>query len=120
MIDENFNWVRARSQCSLPRVFAMLGEIVDSDVKALNAAQPSNLPAEVKRYTGKIVVAHRDSTIVFELTGGIIQVRQGPEHALFSAKLRLDEDGECLLEVNGRGLKLWQVSRKALEDLFFG
>jgi len=38
---------------------------------------------------------------------------------LFEAKASLGFEGRCRYEVEGQPLELWQVSRKALEDLFF-
>jgi hypothetical protein len=63
--------------------------------------------------------------IVFELSASKITVIKTipatlERTTLFSAVPYLTEEGECLLEVDGSFLKLWQVSRKALDDLVFG
>lgn len=64
--------------------------------------------------------------VKFELRANEIAVsniKTGMMHGAtpaFSAVPRLNEDGECRLEVQGERLQFWQVSRKALEDLFFG
>lgn len=38
----------------------------------------------------------------------------------FTAKPHLSMAGECMFEVDGTPLRPWQVSRLALESLFFG
>jgi len=128
VMETSFNWVAARSQCSLKRVFETLAEIVDSDVKAANELPGRKAQFHVNGGDKKLVVS-RDksvetatpvSTVVFELFPAEISVRHGRDTKLFSARPRLNDDGECMLEVDGQALRLWQVSRKALEDLFFG
>ena len=72
------------------------------------------------------IVGHVEtSAIVFELEGDRITVKDRTDRSnlagqlLFHAKPDLNQEGECLLEVDGVPLKLWQVSRKALDGLFF-
>jgi hypothetical protein len=80
-----------------------------------------------------LVVRNRDlagpiesTGVMFELRAhdiAISEVKTGMIYGaspLFSAVPRLNEEADCLLEVEGQTLRLWQVSRKALEDLFFG
>lgn len=43
-------------------------------------------------------------------SGGIIELRATPG---------LTDAGECLHQVDGQNLDLWQVRRKALENVFF-
>jgi hypothetical protein len=129
----NFNWVHARAHCSLEGVFHILHEIVDSDVKDVNALKRQGVTFRLNTdATRKIIVARdRDLGGVIESTGIVFELfpdkitiahKQGAliDKSLFSAVPSLNEDGECLMEVNGKSLKLWQVSRKALENLFFG
>lgn len=125
----NFNWVVARSRCSLEGVFAILAEALDDDVKAVNALPGRAITFRLTVQPRKLIVARDDSrNIVFELSSTEIVVRHGlstpfgsgTPKPLFSARPHLGEDGECMLEVDGRPLELWQVQRKALEDLFFG
>ena len=128
----SFNWVQARSECSVERVFQILAEVVDSDVKAANALNRRGVTFHVNRDArGKLIVArNRDlggfsdvTIVVFELEPGRIVVTRKTanidDKTLFSAAPSLNEQGQCLLEVAGDQLQLWQVSRRALEDLFF-
>jgi hypothetical protein len=64
------------------------------------------------------------SSVIFELMPDEIAIRR-MEHAkselMFSAKPRLNPEGQCLLAVTGESdlQQLWQVSQKALDGLFF-
>jgi hypothetical protein len=130
----NFNWVHARANCSLEGVFHILSEIVDSDVKQANALRRQGVKFSLNtEATSKImVIRDRDlggtketTGVIFELLPDTISVTRKKhgaltEDSLFSAVPSLNEDGECLMEVKGKPLKLWQMSRKALENLFFG
>lgn len=39
---------------------------------------------------------------------------------LFTASVRMGDDGKCRLVIGDEEVKLWQVSKRALEPLFFG
>jgi len=120
-ISSDFNWVKARSKCSVASVFALLAEVVDSDVKAANEL-PGNARFRFNKYDRKLIVlpvTEFPVPIVFELAGAVINISK-EETALFTARPSLMTDGKCRLEVDGETLELWQVSRKALEALFFG
>jgi hypothetical protein len=129
-----FNWVAARSECSLDRQFRILAELVDSDVKVANGLNKRGIEFEINLdVKDKIIVLRKrdivghveTSVIVFELEQDKITVKDRtdrsnlPGQMLFNATPSLNEEGECLLEVSGVPLKLWQVSRKALDGLFF-
>jgi len=124
-VDDAFDWVSARAACSLLSVFQILGERVRTDVDIANRAPGSKRRFRVAIDPLKIVVARTHpaeeaANIVFELCATDVAVRKGASAQLFRARPALNEDGECLLEVDGQTLRLWQVSRKALEDLMFG
>jgi hypothetical protein len=119
----DFNWVKARSECSVKRAFETLFEVVETNVKTANELRLG--PKFHATYQHKkIIVTREDNSddlrnVVFELTSTAIIAREGQSKQLFSARPRLNETGECLLEVDGSLYKLWQISQKALEDLFF-
>ncbi|MGH9344855.1 MAG: hypothetical protein ACRD3Y_02300 [Bryobacteraceae bacterium] len=130
---ESLDWVTARSKCSLAAVFETLMEVLDSDVKSRNALGAQGVRFLLTRPVGQklIVVRERDfggipetDTVVFELTKAHVAATarnaRGDGKPLFQAKPALNREGDCLLEVNGEELRLWQVSRLALEGLFFG
>lgn len=124
------NWVQSRANCSLDKTFRVLREMIDNDVKAANGLKRSGVTFELNEPKGKLmVIRERDLTsiketacIVFELRSDKITVTErsdGTPKELFSAVPCLNEEGECLLEVEGQALQLWQVRRRALENLFF-
>jgi len=129
----SFNWVQAQADCSLAHVFGVLAEIVDSDVKAANALRRPRVTFKCNpEATNKIMVSRaRDmggiteaTGVVFELLADRINIirKRGTvkdEEPWFFAVACLDEQGECSLEIDGKRLKLWQVSRRALANLFF-
>jgi hypothetical protein len=125
-----FNWVTARQSCSLAQVFKTLEEVLDSDVKAAQGLGILGVEFKIiTDATNKIVVGRSQNcgglvtgnAVVFELTPTEIRVKDSrTEQHLFSARPNLNIAGECLLEIDGQPYQFWQVSRKALEDLFFG
>lgn len=129
---DGFDWVTARSRCSLGSVFQILSEIVASNVKAANALPNQNSTFEQRPLNNKfLVLVRRDiagfiatRSVVFELSSSAIDVKlkdaNGLEKMLFSAKPSFVEEGDCRLEIDGQRFSLWQISRRALEDLFFG
>ncbi len=127
-IPEIFDWVTARAKCSIDRMFALLVETVDSDVKAIKAAGSDGGGFELNRVSqSKVVVIRNDATgqtiegVVLEKTRNDIQIRKSEIHAkpYIVAKVTLGPDGRCRFEVEGETLEPWQVSRRALEDFFF-
>lgn len=133
-IPEVFDWVTARGECSVGRMFVLLMERVESDVAQMQAL----LDTKRRRLTfnkvadDKVIVANEQVGVghVFGGTGvmfkrtpsGVvvdIKTRNGPERILFEARLSLGLEGRCRYEIDGHAVELWQVSRKAMEDLFF-
>jgi hypothetical protein len=127
----NFNWVEARHACSLSEIFHTLKEVLKSDVASANGLKIQDVKFSCKTdATNKIIVGRSEvfpsgiahgREIIFELLPAEIKVKEGrTDKHLFSAVPNLIDNGECLLEIDGRPYQFWQVSRKALEDLFFG
>ena len=131
-IPEKFDWVSARGKCSLSLVFLRLREVVESDTNKANELKRQGISfqfradSEEKFLVGRTVTLSgipEGEAVVFRLMPNEIQVRHAKsENVTMSAKVHLDGDGNCLLVPNGGSepLRLWQFSRKALEDLFFG
>jgi hypothetical protein len=134
---ETFDWVAARAECSLSRAFQILREMVDSNVKTANRVRSPDATFELKAIQGDspkfMVIRKRDlsgaaefSNVTFELSDHAIQAKKsaGPHQAdqkpILSATPSFTLDGECIFDVAGRSLKLWQISQIALEGLFFG
>jgi hypothetical protein len=132
-IPETFDWVDARAKCSTEQMFSLLVERVTSDVESMKARIGSSHRLTFNRIADdKVIVANErieggfafnGRNVMFQRTkGGIVvdtEAQKGPGRALFTASVSLGPEGRCRYEVDGQPLELWQVSRKALEELFF-
>jgi hypothetical protein len=121
----DFDWVRARSECSLPKIFERLFAGAQSDVDARNGVARETregLSFEASRDGNRILVTRGGSEkirlVKFTLAANSIDIEgEGSE---LIATPGLNPAGNCTLMVNGAELELWQVRRTALERLFFG
>lgn len=119
-----FNWVQARSQCSVKEAFLLLAETVDSDVKERQKLAGGD-HFRLERQKEKLIVLRNGNapvaSIVFELKAARIDIRQGSE-PFFSVSPWVSSAGKCRLVRRDsiEALEFWQVSRMALEHLFFG
>ena len=130
-IPKTLDWVRVRAECSLHQMFIALREVIDSDVKSIQARDQRVQYKLMQPADGKLVVSRTRNdggiisgeSVVFELIGDqAVRVKEGrTEQVLFSVKPTVTSTGECKFHVDGESLPLyaWQVSRKALESLFF-
>lgn len=130
---EFFDWVNALRKCSLEGVFRSLTEVIDSDVKAANASPRAGVAFHFDRHASNKVGVRRErdfagileiDSVIFELGRNVITATArdvlGAATNLLTANSTFTQAGECFLTVDGDDLRLWQVSRKALQDLFFG
>jgi hypothetical protein len=122
---EGFDWVTERSLCSLPKVYEKLRLDIQRDVKTRNALR-SPTEQYVFETVGNggsfAVLLHANKvhkSITFSLGDKCIEV-QNENAKMFDATVGLNDDGECMLLVNGQERRLWQVRKLALEQLFFG
>lgn len=134
-IPETFDWVTARAKCSAEQMFILLVERIESDVtlmrdrldKARYVVTLNKVAADkvivAKQYTegGR---AYGGRNVMLKRTHSGITVDRLTAHEtepqpLFEASVFLGPEGRCRYEVSGQALELWQISRKALEDLFF-
>jgi len=121
----SYDWVTARFGCSSSNAFQTLAEMVKVEVSTANELLSPERVFLVNVHPKEIIVVRthpkeRVATIVFEFSSTDISVRSGDKQPFLRAVPSLHADGECMFEVEGHSLKLWQVSRKALEQLFFG
>jgi hypothetical protein len=121
-----FDWVTARSECSLVTIFERLKLQLQDDVDkrmALRGEAPFN-------YAFKLVIDGKGAAVVlegpglydstlFRLTNKAIEIMDKDGKVKFAATPTLNDDGECRLSINGQELDLWQFRKKALETLFF-
>ena len=121
-----FDWVTARSSCSVPKVFKELMLQVEEDVKTRNALRPDNSPYEFSvaengsDFTVLLEAKDVRKSVTFGIGEHAILVRDDKGDQMFDVTLTFNDKGECRLNVNGEGRDLWQVRRMALEGLLFG
>lgn len=132
----DFNWVKARRQCSLSCEMQKLHDAVQASVKERFKDVETDLSADVvftKDSETHFTVCHRafprysqsdyDWCVHFTLESDKIEVTHAiPKRTrkIFALTLTLYDDGECRYQVNGEGEYLrWQVVRKVLEELYF-
>lgn len=120
-----FDWIKERSACSLPKVFSTLREQIERDVNTRNGLRPKTAPYQflVKEDINEITVSleapELRSSVVFNLGDHAISVRDNQGNRMFEVTVSFDDAGRCRLQVNGQERESWQVRRMALEDLMF-
>ncbi len=135
-MSEGFDWVTSRFGCSLERVFKELELAAKSDVDTIRGLERdaaketgSSLTHSFEAVSSgrRFSITRNDrgsgvlKSVEFTLDPPVISVRSDYEGgSSFSAAIRLNSDGRCLFVVDGAEMELWQVRRKALENLFFG
>jgi hypothetical protein len=134
---EDFNWVKARSECSLGPLFQKLALGVKADVETINElGHQAALASGGKRTRNfEFVTTHRArfavmrvevgkqhaASVEFTLTGSAIAVEEigeGTGSELFRAVPKLNSRGECVFTVGPETLELWQIRERALAGLF--
>jgi hypothetical protein len=122
----NFNWIKARADCSLAQVLRQLELGVRNDVDTVNAQRMADdrHKFSISASTGRFSVSRESSRAVplsvdFSLEGDEIVVCTGDE-IILTATITLNHEGRCMLRVDEEEVEQWQVRRMALEDLFFG
>ena len=125
--DDCFDWVTARSECTAGMVFAALKEKVQQDTEKIGGIdrdhrfifQGGSTACRVVR-TLACERSPQEAQVAFELTqSGIEVVVEGERPArgrpLFTASVKMGDDGKCRLVIGGEEVKLWQISKRALE-----
>jgi hypothetical protein len=121
-----FDWVTARSSCSLPKVFKELRLQVEEDVKTRNALRPDNSPYEFSvaengsEFTVLLEAKDVHRSVTFSLADHAISVRDDKGDQMFDVTLAFSDEGECRLNVSKEARNMWQVRRMDLEELLFG
>jgi hypothetical protein len=122
----DFDWVTMRAQCSALNMFGLLQADAQKNtdtMEALATARGTPLGLQCIVNTGSFVVVRRllvgEIGVRFTLSDDQILVESQGVDVHFSARLTLNNDGECRLLVGEEELDRWQVLRRALEPLFF-
>jgi len=120
-----FDWVTARSSCSLPKVFHTLELQVEEDVKARNALRLPNAPYEFSfapngdDFVVTLVSKDVRMSVTFRRAGHAILILDDKGNTMFEVTLTFSADGYCKLHVDQEEREFWQVRRMALEELMF-
>jgi hypothetical protein len=127
--EAQLDWIKQRSDCSLPKVFATLRPQIEQDVKTRNSLRPKTAPYEFSMTENLNEITVRlqadgpqgelQKSVIFDLQDHAISVRDDAGNRLFEVTLTFDDTGKCRLNVNGEERDFWQVRRLALEDLMF-
>ena len=123
-----FDWVKARSDCTLEKEFERLTEAVQDDLERHGTLNPGLCQCQKfqtcgdNRFYVERTGVHRT---IFERKRSHIHIgrwdRLGNHTPLMVLRVRLDDAGECVLvDENEKVWKSWQVRRQALEETFFG
>ena len=125
---DGFDWVKARSECTLEKEFDRLAKAVQRDLERHNALNPGIAQCQTfhiccgDRFYIQRKGEHR---VIFEMERGRIRIgrwaRKGEHTPITDVTVRLDEEGQCILiGEDGRLWRPWQIRRLALEETFFG
>ena len=126
-VPSSFDWVSARAECNVRELFSRLRDVVESDCNIANEKNRIEKAVFESRSEEKFTVSftHSETKALlagacFHLKKSEIQVADLLTHKpLFTAKAYLLDGGDCTFVVDDKPLKAWQVSRLALEDVFF-
>jgi len=124
-----FNWVKARTECTVENEFHRLKEMVKQDLDLHQELNPGTSQSQSFHVCGdgtKFYIQRKGQyRIIFEILHGRICIgrwtQQGEHKPLMELTVSLDDNGQCVLtdrECHVR--QSWQVRRKALEEAFFG
>jgi hypothetical protein len=130
IIPEQFDWVHARSECSLVRVFKELEQGIREDIDIAQSLVPEHYRTKfdiVKAANARFSATRVDDpmaasahSVDFACGKGKITVYNDKDEIMFAATLTLNNEGKCRLVVNDEEVTQWQFRQRALEKLFFG
>lgn len=129
----DFDWVTARVECSLPKEFERLRQIVKvgcsvrhaslrpSDAFTLEFRDSDNDEFSVVRSSvGTVDASSYRVRFALEETGILVADGWNRPQRCMVLTLTLNDEGQCRFMIDGEGEYLrWQVARRALYGLFF-
>lgn len=128
------SWVSDRAKCTLDLAFRALAEIIDRDVDEANAL-PNDIRddhsfqverngeglqyrIQVRRVPPPNSYGYKTRSVIFEKSERCIQV--AGDHGGFKVLPMWNrETATCELQIEGVQHRVWQVSQRALDRLFF-
>ena len=129
-IPKQFDWVSARKNCNTREMFKRLLKVVRADYNIAKEQEPHRNLTFAECSEEEFAVDERHASgigirkgVTFKLEGSKIQVcNSAPPHkVLFTLHAYLFDGGDCTFVIDDKmnPLHPWQVSRLALEDVFF-
>ena len=123
----DFDWVRARANCTIENAFKQLHDSVIRDYEQHLRQNPELAQGlELGKCSDDKFFVKKDGVhiVVFELAHGKIRIERvsktGETEKSITISVSLNDDGECVLK-HGEGIMYqWQVRRSMLENTFFG
>ena len=125
-IPRELDWVKERAGCTIKRMFSLLHQAVEEDVKNVN--QTCKFP----EYYAFVIILSQDGEsfsvrraettrpfVRFAIDRDIIKVSDDAGIRRLEYRIVLSDEGRCQLTENGTPLEQWQVRKTALEGLFF-
>jgi hypothetical protein len=122
---DDFDWVTARSKCSVAAVFERLKLLMADDAEKRNGLRErgeaifSVIEGGSTRFSVIAKMDHVGHKSV-SFVSGVDEIAVSMEgNQLFKATVTLSNDGNCRVLIDGKEHDLWQVRKMALETLFF-
>jgi diphthamide biosynthesis methyltransferase len=125
----DFDWVTARAECSISRMFVRLHTQVMVDVERRNSLVSANerLKFLVEVHgDSEFSVRHEEAgqeepgIVRFRRTESAIVVASNDGTVKLAVTLAVDHLNECRFVINGEHVEEWHFRKLALEGLFFG
>lgn len=131
---EDFEWIKERSECSLPAVFELLRQQVRRDV---DTRQKMRRPQELitggagyvysfkfleggsDNFTVILEGAHLNERVSFLREPHSIKATDADGEKIVEGTPRLNPDGKCVLKIGAKEHPIWYFRKWALEKLFF-
>jgi len=122
-----FDWVTARHNCSAMTMLERLRQQVKTDTRRYNELNRTERfvfdqseDRDVYRFTVLDRQGRARRGVQFDWDGEAIQIAaSGIELRPMKVTFTVTDDGECKFRIGDDVLDQWQVSRRALESLFF-
>ncbi|MGA8730020.1 MAG: hypothetical protein WB608_14805 [Terracidiphilus sp.] len=123
---QGFNWVKAKTECSVSQVFIELRLGVEDDIAEINKVRGGSPEKDVhiaQNGNGNTFKVWRgespEPSIKFRMSGNRIEVLDGNGTMAASYEVSFNDEGHCALLSNSGEIAQWRVRREALEGLFF-
>ena len=127
---EPINWVERRATCTIKGIFNCLRKRFDDDVKHMNcqSKEVRNGFAYIMQSNSSLATVKREPKNHMELEESFVTMAIREER-IFVKPLKTpefevlhkwdDKSATCILYVDDEQYEVWQISQKALKDLFF-